>query len=665
VTVLAPTDVLHDPLTGLPNRTLLLRQLRAMLAEAAGAAVLFVGVDRFKDINDTLGHQAGDELLRRLAERLQGAVAAEDVLARFGGDEFVVVCRGVTDERGAIAAAERVLAAVCAPVELRERPRFVTASIGVVVPSGPHEGVDELLRDADVAMHQAKGAGGGRFALFDQAMRERIIQRVQLEHDLREALRREEFVLEYQPVVALDAPRILGVEALVRWEHPRLGLMAPAAFVAIAEETGLIVELGRWVLGEACRQLARWASDPAIDLPSVSVNLSGRQVAEPDLPEVVADALRRTGAPADRLVLEVTESVLMSEAASPAAVLQRLKALGIRLVLDDFGTGYSSLNYVKRFPIDALKVDRSFVAGIAEGPEDRHILAAIVSMAAGLRLEVVAEGVETLDQARWVRELGCDAAQGYLFAAPAPASALEALLRRGLPLARLSAVWDAAPIAERGASPAGGASPDGEHAADEQTVPLGEAAEALGLSTSTLRRWADSGRIRAVRTAGGHRRFPVSELQRLKSAPALLAPPALRLTPLPSAPLIAVHALLAQDGGPIAGAAARLIYDDGTRTGWLSSADAEPHLERWARETAAACQAGDYDAAIDAMRALMRQGRYAGASLVERELFAERCGDLVLHRLQERSVERAQLVGARRLFVRLRQELAREAPAGV
>ncbi|MDX6714703.1 MAG: hypothetical protein QOH30_1261 [Baekduia sp.] len=663
--MLAPTDVLHDPLTGLPNRTLLLRQLRAMLAEAAGAAVLFVGVDRFKDINDTLGHQAGDELLRRLAERLQGAVAAEDVLARFGGDEFVVVCRGVTDERGAIAAAERVLAAVCAPVELRERPRFVTASIGVVVPSGPHEGVDELLRDADVAMHQAKSGGGGRFALFDHAMRERIIQRVQLEHDLREALRREEFVLEYQPVVALDAPRILGVEALVRWEHPRLGLMAPAAFVAIAEETGLIVELGRWVLGEACRQLARWASDPAIDLPSVSVNLSGRQVAEPDLPEVVADALRRTGAPADRLVLEVTESVLMSEAASPAAVLQRLKALGIRLVLDDFGTGYSSLNYVKRFPIDALKVDRSFVAGIAEGPEDRHILAAIVSMAAGLRLEVVAEGVETLDQARWVRELGCDAAQGYLFAAPAPASALEALLRRGLPLARLSAVWDAAPIAERGTSPDGGASPDGEHAADEQTVPLGEAAEALGLSTSTLRRWADSGRIRAVRTAGGHRRFPVSELQRLKSAPALLAPPALRLTPLPSAPLIAVHALLAQDGGPIARAAARLIYDDGTRTGWLSSADAEPHLERWARETAAACQAGDYDAAIDAMRALMRQGRYAGASLVERELFAERCGDLVLHRLQERSVERAQLVGARRLFVRLRQELAREAPAGV
>jgi diguanylate cyclase (GGDEF)-like protein/excisionase family DNA binding protein len=661
VSLLAPgaaPEALLDPLTGLPNRTLLLRELRAALADAAGAAVLFVGVDRFNDINDTLGHQAGDELLRRLADRLLGAVGTGDVLARFGGDEFVVVCPGVTNERDAIAAAERVLTAFRAPVELRERPRFVTASVGVVVPGGPHEGVDELLRDADVAMHRAKSAGGGRYAVFDRAMRERIVQRVQLEHDLREALRRGEFVLEYQPVVALDAPRILGVEALVRWEHPRLGLMAPGAFVTIAEETGLIVELGGWVLSEACRQLARWASDPAIDLPYVSVNVSGRQVAEPDLPEVVADALRRTGAPADRLVLEVTESVLMSEAASPPAVLQRLKALGIRLLLDDFGTGYSSLNYVKRFPIDGLKVDRSFVAGIAEGAEDRHILAAIVRMAEGLELEVIAEGVETLDQARWVRALGCDAAQGYLFAAPAPAAALEALLHRGLPLGRMSAVWDMAPIGDPGATP------DGDHAADEQTVPLGEAADALGVSTSTLRRWADSGRIRAVRTAGGHRRFPVSELQRLKSAPALLGAPALRFTPLPSAPMAAVEAVLAEDGGRIAGAAARMIYE-GTRTGWLSSADAQAHLDGWARETSGACRTGDYGAAVEALRALMRQARYAGASLVERELFAERCGDLVLHRLQERSVERTQFVGARRLFVRLRQELAREAPAGV
>jgi diguanylate cyclase (GGDEF)-like protein/excisionase family DNA binding protein len=654
----AVPDALHDPLTGLPDRTLLTDRLDEALAAAAGVAVLFLDVDRFKNINDTAGHRAGDELLRRLTERLLGAVDAGDTLARFGIDEFVVLCPDVGGERGAIAVAERLLAALGAPIDHQDRQLFLTASIGVAVPAGPHERADDVLRDARVAMYHAKNAGGGRYALFDRVMRDRIVQRVELEHDLREALRRDEFALEYQPLVALGEPRIVGVEALVRWEHPRLGRMAPAAFVTIAEETGLIVDLGRWVLIEACRRLARWASDPAIDLPYVSVNLSGRQVAEPDLPEVVAEALRRTGAPADRLVLEVTESVLMSEATSPAAVLQRLKALGVRLVLDDFGTGYSSLNYLKRFPIDGLKVDRSFVAGIAEDAEDRHILAAIVRMAEGLRLDVVAEGVETLEQARWVRSLGCDAAQGYLFAPPAPAGALEPLLRRGLALERLSTVWAPTPVGEPVADP------QAEHPADEQTVPLGEAADALGVSTSTLRRWADSSRIRAVRTAGGHRRFPVSELQRLKSAPALLAPAALRLTPLPPAPLVGVAGLLVQAGGPITEAAGRAVYDS-ARTGWLRSAEAEQHLEHWAHETACACRAGEYDRAVDAMRALMRQARYAGASLLERQLFVERCGELVLRGLQERSADRAELVGARRLFARLRQALAQDAPAGV
>jgi diguanylate cyclase (GGDEF)-like protein/excisionase family DNA binding protein len=655
-------DALHDPLTGLPNRTLLARRLDEALGDHAGVAVLFLDVDRFKDINDTFGHQAGDELLRRVAERLRAATDAHDTLARFGGDEFVLVCRDVGGERGAMAVAQRLLAALAAPISHRDRDLFVTASIGVVVPDGPRQSPEELLRDADVAMYRAKDAGGGRYALFDRAMRDRLLQRVELEHDLRQALDRDEFVLEFQPLVDLAAPTIVGAEALVRWEHPRLGLMAPGAFVGVAEETGLIIELGRWVLTEACRRLAHWASETAIDLPYVSVNVSGRQLAEPDLPEVVAEALRRTGAPADRLVLEVTESVLIGESASPTAVLQRLKALGIRLVLDDFGTGYSSLNYLKRFPIDGLKVDRSFVAGIAEGPEDRHILAAIVQMARGLGLQVVAEGVETIEQAQWVRHLGCDVAQGYLFAAPTSPAALEPLLRQGLPLSRLSAVWDGTPPCDTAAAEQ--ADTETEHAADEQTVPLGEAADALGISTSTLRRWADNGRIRAVRTTGGHRRFPVSELQRLKSAPALLATPALRPTPLPATPLVGLGAILLQEGRPIAGAAARAIYH-GARTGWLSSADAEPHLDRWARSTAAACHGAEYELAIEATRGLMRQARYAGASLLERQLFVERCGEVVLHRLQERSADRPQLVGARRLFAHLRQALAQDAPAGV
>jgi diguanylate cyclase (GGDEF)-like protein/excisionase family DNA binding protein len=663
----AGADALHDPLTGLPNRTLLGRRLDEALADHTDVAVLFLDLDRFKDINDTFGHQAGDELLRRVAERLLGAIDADAdadaTLARFGGDEFVVVCRDVGGERGAIAIAERLLAALAAPISHRDRQRFVTASIGIVVPDDPHQGPGALLRDADVAMYRAKDAGGDRYALFDRAMRDRILQRVELEHDLRQALERDEFVLEFQPLVGLAEPTIVGAEALVRWEHPRLGLMAPAAFVGVAEETGLIVELGRWVLTEACRRLARWSAEPAIDLPYVSVNLSGRQLAEPDLPEVVAKALRQTGAPADRLVLEVTESVLIGDSASPAAVLQRLKEIGVQLMLDDFGTGYSSLNYVKRFPIDGLKVDRSFVAGITEGPEDRHILAAIVQMAKGLRVQVVAEGVETLEQARWVRALGCDVAQGYLFAPPAPAAALEPLLRQGLPLSRLAPVWAGAPPCDP--APADPAEPqDTEHAADEQTVPLGEAADALGISTSTLRRWADNGRVRAIRTTGGHRRFPVAELQRLKSSTARLSPPALRPTPLPTGPLVGLGALLRQDGPSIAGAAARAIYD-GARTGWLSSAEAEPHLERWTRATAAACGGAEYELAVEAGRGLMRQARYAGASLLERQLFVERCGELVLHRLQQRSADRPQLVGARRLFARLRQALAQDAPAGV
>ncbi|MCW3003260.1 MAG: hypothetical protein JWQ20_2558 [Conexibacter sp.] len=666
MSLLAPDvagDALHDPLTGLPNRTLLSHRLDEALGDPSPTAVLFLDVDRFKDVNDTFGHQAGDQLLHRLAERLRGVVGTGDTLARFGGDEFVVVCRDVEGERGAIVIAERLLAALATPVDQGGRRHFVTASIGVVVPDGPHQSPDGVLGDADVAMFRAKDAGGGCYALFDRAMRDRIVQRVELEHDLRHALQRDELVLEFQPLVSLDEPRIVGAEALVRWEHPRLGLLAPGAFVGVAEESGLIVELGRWVLFEACRRLARWSSDPGIDLPYVSVNLSGRQLADPDLPEVVADVLRATGAPSDRLVLEVTESVLIGEASSPTAVLQRLKALGLRLMLDDFGTGYSSLNYIKRFPIDGLKVDRSFVAGIADGPEDRHILAAIVQMAEGLGLEVVAEGVETVEQARWVRALGCDVAQGYLFAPPAPAGVLEPLLRQGLSPARLSAVWSGAPPAC-----AADAQPDGEEdadaSADGQTVPLGQAADALGISTSTLRRWADSGRIRAVRTAGGHRRFPVSELQRLKSASTMIASPALRLTPMPGAPLAAVAAVLAGEGQAIAATAARAVYD-GPRTGWLAGAEAEAHLARWAATTAAACETGDFDLALDAMRGLMSQARYAGASLLERQLFPERCGELVLHRLQERSAERSELVSARRLFARLRQTLAQDVPAGV
>ena len=302
----------------------------------------------------------------------------------------------------------------------------------------------------------------------------------------------------------------------MRWRHPRQGVVLPGAFVTVAEESGLIVPLGRWVLREACRQLARWTADPAIDLPCLTVNLSGRQLAEASLPDELAAILRQTGVPPERLGLELTESVLMQETSSPTAVLQDLKGLGVRLMLDDFGTGYSSLNHVKRFPIEAIKVDREFVTGVAEDEGDRHILRAIVSMASAMDVAVIAEGVETREQARWLRHLGIKLVQGYAFGRPAPAATIEALLRDGLPLERLALAFEpidgapaAAPAPSRAAWPRPPPPPGGA------TVTLGEAAVACGVSASTVRRWADTGRIAVVRTSGGHRRFPVAELRRL------------------------------------------------------------------------------------------------------------------------------------------------------
>lgn len=648
----------QDPLTGLPARADLARRLQRALVEDDGVAVLIVDVDRFKDINDTLGHAAGDRLLQRVVARLMDVVGPEDTLARFAADEFVVLCRAVRGELGVIAVAERLLDAFRAPLAHDDREVFLTASVGAVVGNGSYHDAEAMLRDADLALHAAKEAGGARYVLFDSAMRRRVVERVRLEHDLRGALERDELFLEYQPLVALGDRRIGSVEALLRWEHPRLGLVSPSVFVPIAEERGLIVEFGRWVLTEACRQLARWLADPTLDVPDVSINISGRQLADPHLPDMVAEVLRRTGVPPERVVLELTETVLIGETTSPTAVLQRLKALGVRLVLDDFGTGYSSLNYLKLLPIDGLKVDRSFIAGITDGEEDRHILRAIVQLADALSLPVTAEGVETLEQAGWVRSLGCRHIQGYLFAAPGPAPALETLLRQGLPRE-----WEAALMAaDTPQTPA--AAVASERAADEQTVPLGEAAEALGVSTSTLRRWSDSGRIRAIRTSGGHRRFPVGEIQRLRAASSLFSPPIVRLTPLPEGPLSAVARLLAEDGRAVVEAAGRAVYER-TRGGWLAGAEGESHLLRWLTATAQASESAEYALAVEATRVLMRQARYAGATLLERQLFVERCGDLILGRLQQVGADRAEVLGTRRLFARLRQALAEDAPAGV
>jgi diguanylate cyclase (GGDEF)-like protein/PAS domain S-box-containing protein len=419
-------QALHDPLTELPNRALFLDRLALALArlrrKPSSLAVLFADVDRFKVVNDSLGHDAGDRLLVSLARRLRDVLRPGDTLARFGGDEFAVLCEDVP-EGNVSGIADRMMDALEEPFVAGAREVFVSMSVGIALARSPDQRPEALLRDADAAMYLAKDRGRARYEVFDEAMRDESTERLLLENALRRAPERGELRALYQPIVRLADGAMIAAEALVRWVHPERGLLEASQFVPLAEETGIIVPIGAWVLEEACREAATWPGNG--DAAAVSVNLSARQLSRPDLVDAVAAALEHSGLDADRLWLEITESVLMEDADTAVAALERLRGLGVHLCVDDFGTGYSSLAYLRRFPVDALKVDRSFVAGLGEDPEDSAIVEAVVSMAHSLRLSVVAEGVETDDQLNRLRDLGCELAQGFYFAAPVPASALD------------------------------------------------------------------------------------------------------------------------------------------------------------------------------------------------------------------------------------------------
>ena len=424
----------HDPLTGLPNRMLFLEFL--VLASARSrrfhsrVAVLFLDLDRFKFVNDSLGHDAGDRLLVALGERLSEAVRPGDTVARFGGDEFVVLCEdlsGPDPRRQATDVADRLLAVIGEPFLLDGDEHYLSASIGIALARSGDERPEALLRDADSAMYRAKDRGKARWELFDEAMRASALERVEIENALHRAIDREEFRVVYQPVVALTDGRCIGAEALVRWQHPERGLLTPGEFVDLAEESGLIVPVGIWVLDAACHQAAEWQAHVDAGEFVVSVNLSGRQLAHPDTPDHVAHALATSGIDPARLALEITESVLMDDADTTMAAIGALKDLGVGLSIDDFGTGYSSLGYLKRFPVDTVKIDRSFVAGLGDKPEDSAIVAAVVSLGHALDLTVVAEGVETARQRDELAALDCDAAQGFLFSQPEPAARLNGL----------------------------------------------------------------------------------------------------------------------------------------------------------------------------------------------------------------------------------------------
>ena len=413
---------LHDSLTGLPNRALFLDRMEHALArgrrDGSRCCVLFIDLDRFKRINDSLGHRAGDQILLETADRIAHALRADDSVARLGGDEFTVLCERVAGDDEAVLIADKVAEELGHLYELDDGELYITASIGVAV-SDRESAPEQMLRDADAAMYRAKSRGRARTELFDEVSRSHTVNRLALESALHGAVERDEFRLFYQPKVSLDTGRVAGFEALLRWQHPTRGLLAPEEFIGVAEDSGLIVPIGRWVLAEAARQGAAWFAGAA-EPPIMCVNLSARQFAQPDVIDHVGDAIRSSGIDATSLCLEITETVVMEQTHTTIATLTELKKLGVRLAIDDFGTGYSSLGYLQRFRPDFLKVDRSFVDGLARDPEQTAIVDAIVRMAQALGLGVIAEGVETTEQLAALRALSCDLVQGYLFARPEP-----------------------------------------------------------------------------------------------------------------------------------------------------------------------------------------------------------------------------------------------------
>ena len=411
-------QALHDPLTGLANRTVLLDRLEQAhsrsVRHGGEVAVLFLDLDRFKVVNDSLGHDAGDELLVAVAQRLSSGLRPGDTAARFGGDEFVVLCEDVVGPHEALALAERLSETLVAPFIVGGEQVFVTASVGVAMSNGVAEGA-ELLRDADAAMYQAKARGPARCELFDKQMRRRAIARLEMENDLRRAVDNEQFQVHYQPNIRVSDELVVGVEALLRWRHPQLGLVAPGDFIPLAEETGLIVPIGRWVIETACQQLGDWTRRRGAEAPALymSINLSPHQLKDPDLVSDVASALVRAGVPAEAVCFEVTETALIDDVRDAFDVLQRLRALGVRIALDDFGTGYSSLSYLHTLPVDILKLDRSFIARLSPQARGRAVVAGMVDLAHALDLTVIAEGVETEEQLIDLRDLHCDVVQGH------------------------------------------------------------------------------------------------------------------------------------------------------------------------------------------------------------------------------------------------------------
>jgi diguanylate cyclase (GGDEF)-like protein/PAS domain S-box-containing protein len=425
-------DAHHDALTGLPNRSYLMERLQAACQRAEAdptlqIAVLFLDLDQFKMINDSLGHLIGDQLLIAIAHHLTALVRETDLASRLGGDEFVLLLEGIAGEAEAIQVANRILTALRSPHSLSGREIFISTSIGIAIKNDTYTQAEDLIRNADIALYRAKSGGRSRYALFDPAMHLQVINRLQLENDLRKALERDQLVLYYQPIITLSTGEILGFEALVRWQHPTRGIISPDIFIPIAEETGLIISIGAWVLQAACAQLARWHHhNPTL---KISVNLSLKQLQEPILIQQIHHVLTQTGIQGHHLTLEITESMVAQNIDATCELLTRIRAMGIQISIDDFGTGYSSLSYLYQLPIDFLKIDRTFVQHVRLGTKNQSIAESIIALSNVLELHAIAEGIETPEQFTWLQNLNCEMGQGYLFARPLPVQQATALLR--------------------------------------------------------------------------------------------------------------------------------------------------------------------------------------------------------------------------------------------
>jgi diguanylate cyclase (GGDEF)-like protein/PAS domain S-box-containing protein len=438
-------DAFHDALTGLPNRALFKEHLKLAVERAKRKdpflfAVLFLDLDRFKNVNDSLGHAVGDELLIQIARRLEEHIRPVDRVARFGGDEFAVLLDGIEDPSDATRVAERLQTQLQQPFNILGHNVFTSVSIGIAMSTTGYLGPDDVVRDADTAMYRAKALGKARYEIFDFEMHSRAVALLKLETDLRLAVERQEFSIQYQPIMKLGTNRIYGFEALVRWQHPERGLLLPSEFISAAEETGLIVPLGRWILREACRQTRQWQEEfPGHESLTLSVNYSGKQFMQSDVIEQIKLVLEETGFDPCLLQLEITESAVIENTKTVTEMILQLRNLGIRLSMDDFGTGYSSLSYLHNFPIHTLKIDRSFISNKGE-VGDNEIVRTIIMLARNLGLDVVAEGVETAEQLAYLRGLDCEYAQGFLFSQPLDANMVEHTLRELLTSKRIGEV---------------------------------------------------------------------------------------------------------------------------------------------------------------------------------------------------------------------------------